>query len=357
MFNHFLQVKTNEYEVPFECHEDDQTITPQNVKKGTEQLEHDSLRLMEMVIDVKAKEFANIGMLLAFPLCKERDDRYLTKEDFFEENDSQLLQKLGLPMDELNTTPDPNMVSLYQRVISRYLGIHSMVPCKSARESFCHSMNMLGQTERSMESVFDYQVRNIQADYSTGNKTLKMILANDDLMKEIKLSIEKSAFKTKFKTKYPKIDVEKLKLASGSSEQMFTDKKGMHPIFGKVIEEAVAVVDEMISHQGPQEILKYFEQKKIVALNENGEGIKFEDIVGQHVENCHNCTFVQQMKTKYPTDGSLVQILEEEDISSVLEFSDERHQGLREARRRIKSWCDFQGFEKRVCVIETCKLL
>ena len=339
--------------MPFEYNEEDQTISKQNVKKGTEQLEHDALRFLEICSDVKAEEFVDIGMMLAFPLCKEREEKYLTKEDFFEENDSQLLEKLGFPMDRLNTTPDPKLASLYQRVISRYLGIHSMVPCKSASESFCHSMNMLGQTERSMESVFDSQVRNIQADYSTGNKTLKMILANDDLMKEIKLSIEKSAFKTKFKTKYPNIDFEKLKLASGSSEQMFTDKKGMHPIFGKVVEEAIAVVDEMISHQGPQEILKYFKQKKIVALNENGEVMKFEVIVGQHVKNCHNCTFVQQMKTKYPTDGSLVQIIEEEDISSVLKFSDEKHQGLREARRRIKSWCDFQGFEERVSLVNT----
>ena len=355
MFNHFLQVKTNEYKVPFECNEEDQTISKQNVKKGIEQLEHDILRLLELCPDVKAKEFDNIGTMLAFPLCKEKDERYLTKEDFLEGNELQLLQKLGVPMDRLDTTPDPKTVSIYQRVTCRYLGIHSMVPCKSASESLSHSMNMLGQADRSLETVFDSQVRNIQEDVFTGNKTLKTVLANDAVMKEVKLSIEKSTFKTKFKEKYPKLDVDELKLASASSEQMF-DRNGMHPIFGKVIEKALEVVDEMISHQGPREILKYFKEKKIVALNENGEEMKIKDIVGRHVGNCQNCIFVQQMKTKYLTDGSLIQILDEEDISSVLKFSDEKHQGLREAGRRIKSWCDFQGFDERVGLFIISKL-
>ena len=84
------------------------------------------------------------------------------------------------------------------------------------------------------------------------------------------------------------------------TSQMF-DRNGMHPIFGKVIEKALEVVDEMISHQGPRDILKYFKEKKIVALNENGEEMKIKDIVEQHVKNCQHCIFVQQMKTKYPT--------------------------------------------------------
>ena len=51
-----------------------------------------------------------------------------------------------------------------------------------------------------------------------------------------------------------------------------------------------------------------------------------------------------------------MEILDEEDISSVLRFSDEKHQGLREACRRIKPWCDFQGFDERVGLFIISKL-
>ena len=75
-----------------------------------------------------------------------------------------------------------------------------------------------------------------------------------------------------------------------------------------------------------------------------------KELVAEHVDNCSDCHFVQEMKTRYPTEERLIKI-DVSDIASLLKFSDRKHQGLREAYRRIKTWCDFPRLEEEVWTI------
>ena len=51
-----MQVKTNDYEVPYKPNEGDQTISKKNVQKGNQQLLSDILRFLELFRDIKVRE-------------------------------------------------------------------------------------------------------------------------------------------------------------------------------------------------------------------------------------------------------------------------------------------------------------
>ena len=168
-------------------------------------------------------------------------------------------------------------------------------------------------------------------------------------MKKIKDAIENAAFRKKFPTEYPDLPLNDLKVEKASSEHLLTSKNGMHPIFGNIMEEAISVVDEITFHQGSESICQNFKKKKISVFDENGEDANIKKVVLTHVDHCCDCAFVKDMKSKNPSEGYLTKI-KDSDIPAVLNFSDSKHLGYREACRRIKSWCDFPGFEKRVII-------
>ena len=65
------------------------------------------------------------------------------------------------------------------------------------------------------------------------------------------------------------------------------------------------------------------------------------------VDHCTDCHFVNKMKSENPSEEYLTQI-KDSDVPAVLNFSDSKHLGYKEVCKRIKSWCDFPTFEKRV---------
>ena len=91
----------------------------------------------------------NMNLRLAFPLAPRSEcDMDLTREDFDEENGKSLLQKCGIPIINPTANSHPTVVSDYQRIITRYVGLHSTVPSKTASESFCNSLSALGLARR-----------------------------------------------------------------------------------------------------------------------------------------------------------------------------------------------------------------
>ena len=336
--------------VPYDPNEADQDISKKNVEKGNQQLLSDILRFLEVFKDIRAKDKIQMRSSLAFPLCCKEDPKYLTKNDLNPNNSKQLLQKLGFPMENTKKTPDSFSVSIYQQVVSRYIGLHSTVPSKCASESFCLSSNMLGLAERNMESVFGSQVQNIQNDEFAAKKSLKNVCANDPLMKDVRNMLEQTSYRAKFESQHPKlleyITAQDVKVDKLVSEYVFTNKKG-HPIFGEAIKKVIEVVDDLTYHQGPKKILEYLKEKKISGISENGEELQMKKWVTKHVDNCSDCDFVQKLRAQYRTDEKMIQI-NESDILSVLQFTDRKHQGLREAYRRIKTWCDFPLLLERV---------
>ena len=140
------QVKTNEDAVPWDPKQEDQKVTRRNAQKGVSQLQNDALRFMELYPDLRASNNIIMNLRLAFPLApRTQCDRDLTREDFDEENSESLLRKCGIPTNMPNETPHPTVASDYQRIITRYVGLHSTVPSKTASESFCNSLSALGK--------------------------------------------------------------------------------------------------------------------------------------------------------------------------------------------------------------------
>ena len=320
--------------------------------KGNQQLQSDILRFLEMFPDVKAGGNIQIGTVLAFPLCPKEDSKNLTKRDFDPNNYCQLLEKLGHPkMEDVDKTPDPSTLSIYGQVTSRYIGMHSTVPSKCASESFCQSFSMLGLAERNMESVFNSQVQNVQNEESAAIKSLKNVCANDSLMKDIRLMLEQSSYRPKFQSKHPELAAyiadQDLKVDKATSEHVFTSKNKLHPVFGDAVKKVIDAVDDVVCHQGSEKILEQLKKSKLTCISEQGVELEMKELVEGHVDKCSDCHFVQEMKTRYPTGERLIKI-DESDIASVLEFSDRKHQGLRVAYNRIKTWCDFPRLEEEV---------
>ena len=102
----------------------------------------------------------------------------------------------GIPI--IKPTTETTVASDYQIIISRYVGLHSTVPYKTARESFCNSLSALGLARRSTEVALESQVEGIEDDdEDASNKTIKSAIANDPLMKIIKNAKENAAYRKK----------------------------------------------------------------------------------------------------------------------------------------------------------------
>jgi len=153
------------------------------------------------------------------------------------------LQKLGLQTEMLNIKTDPEVLSTYQHVVSRYIGIHTAVPSKTASEAFCQSMSALGLAERSLETVFDSQLNERDLEEDNTNETRKSVIANNSLMKNNRPAIENAALRKKFQKDHPELPLKVLKVEKAYSEHMLMFKDGMHPIFGKIMAETISVVD------------------------------------------------------------------------------------------------------------------
>ena len=122
------------------------------------------------------------------------------------------------------------------------------------------------------------------------------------------------------------------------------------PLFGlPVIKAVIGAADNEVAHQGAEAITKVLAKEKYLFYDENGEPLDLSTKVDEYVQDCRDCSEVQEIKKRVPRsdEGHLLKIpkaLEEE----VLLFADKKHKGFAEAYSRVKSWADFPDFKRKV---------
>ena len=122
------------------------------------------------------------------------------------------------------------------------------------------------------------------------------------------------------------------------------------PLFGlPVIKAVIRAADNNAAHQGAEAITELLAKEKYLFYDENGEALDLRTTIDECVQDCSDCSEVQEIKSKVsgPDERHLFQIpksLEEE----VLLFADKRHQGFAEAYSRVKSWADFPDLKRKV---------
>ena len=342
-------MKTNEDDIPWEPKQECQRVTAINAQKGIDQLQRDCLRFLEIIPDVKINNNIQIKLKLAFPLAPKSNDDVLTKDDFEEGNGDRLLEELGIPAQKPEGKPPPSVCETYKRVVCRYVGAHAQVPSKTASEAFKYGLSALDLARRNTDTIFQSQVSDIEENESSHIQTMKRTIATDELMKKLKDALENSTFGKKFQTENPGILLKELKLGKANGDLFLINaKSGMHPIYGKIVEKTISIVDDLVSHQGAESILAYYKDKKISAFDENGNEVNLKIIVKKYIAGCSDCSFVDQMKDM-KSEGSLTMV-QENDIPKVLEFADKYHMGFFSAVKRIK-WMDFPNFTEKVRTI------
>ena len=110
----------------------------------------------------------------------------------------------------------------------------------------------------------------------------------------------------------------------------------------------IRVADNDVAHQGSEAITRVLAKEKYLLYDENGEPLDLRTKVDEYVQDCSDCSEVQEIKKRVPgPDEGLLKIpkaLEEE----VLLFADRKHKGFAEAYSRVKSWADFPDFKRKV---------
>ena len=342
-----VQVKTNEDQIPWDPKPEDQKVDSANFKTGLEQLQRDALRFLELVPDIKMGD-VRIAANVAFPLAQESTERALTKDDFEAGNAKKLLMKIGVPdkflaqEQRLSEKPTTEAEEAFQRIVCRYLGVHSKVQTKVPIDE---GLLQLELAVKGTESGF-------AADFSSPEKpeteTLRTAVTRDSLMKEIKRAVLIPKFGKKFSKDNPNIPIQNLK----SDKKRFLQEKSTKdfPLFGaQVIRSVISAADNDVAHQGAQVIVDVLQKEKYVFYNEAGVPLDLRAMVEEHTQSCVDCSEVRDIKNRLPPSpgGKLVHIPEELE-KEVLLFADKRHEGFAEAYRRVKSWADFPNFRTKV---------
>ena len=95
-------MKTNEADTPWDPKPEHQKVDGRLFKDGVDQLERDVLRFLELTPDIPMSS-VRIATSMAFPMASEPSEKALTKVDFLSENIPQLLGKLGIPEEYLQS--------------------------------------------------------------------------------------------------------------------------------------------------------------------------------------------------------------------------------------------------------------
>ena len=333
-------MKTNEDSVPWDPQQEDQRVDGRNLKAGVDQLERDTLRFLELIPDVKMAD-VRIATNVAFPLAQESSDRALTKEDFKLENALDLLEKLGVPQ-RSNVNQTSESMEAFKKITCRYLGAHAKVQTKV---SMAEGLETLELAVKGTEGGFtaDSLPRKEQE-----VENVRKAVAKDPWMKEIRRAVLIPKFGNKFKNQNPNIPLNDLKSDKERFLKQLSTKN--FPLFGlPAIKAVIGAADNDAAHQGAEAITEVLAKEKYLFYDENGEALDLRTKIDEYVQDCSDCSEVQEIKSKVsgPDEGHLFQIpkaLEEE----VLLFADRRHQGFAEAYSRVKSWTDFPDFKRKV---------
>ena len=340
-------MKTNEDNIPWDPKPEDQRVDGRNLKAGVDQLERDTLRFLELIPDVKMAD-VRIATNVAFPLAQESTDRALTSEDFKPENARGLLEKLGVPKQflelpyrstEKSTTESKET---FQKITCRYLGAHAKVQTKV---SMVEGLESLELAVKGTEGGF--KADSLLCEEQELENTRKAVV-RDPRMKEIRRAVLDPRFGKTFQNQNPNIPLKDLK----SDKERFLKQRSTKsfPLFGmSIIKAVIRAADIIAAHQGAEAITKVLAKEKYLFYDENGELLAVRSKVDEYVQDCSDCSKVQEIKNRVPelSAGRLLQIpkaLEPE----VLLFADRKHQGFAEAYTRIKSWADFPDFKRKV---------
>ena len=307
---------------------------------------------MEITQDVKMTNNINFKQKVAFPLAmKSQDKLILIQEDFQKANQQTILQKLGITSQKLFV---PTSVREdFEKVVARYIGLHAQVPCKTEREALIHGMTGIESASKTMESVIKSQLENLSVDDSCfANVNMKKTIASDKFMNKIQDALSDAQYRKKFEKDHPRIPLDSLKLEKANSKHLLTTKSGTgeHPIFGESVEKVIVDVDQLVSHQGCEDVMKYLKEMNITCFDEEGEEKNLGKIVSDHVVNCDDCKFVKDLKLHNENEGKWT-IVKESDIEKVLIFADRAHQGFQNAHNRLKSWCEFPHLKEKVRIL------
>ena len=343
-------MKTSEDDFPWRFNQESKEVTKSSTQIAHQQLLCDFVRFIELLPDISMEGKIEFKLRVATPHALNSSDNLdLIKEDFDDVNYDRLLDKLGIPQSKPESKPSLSVCEDFINIIGRYIGSHSTIPCKSASETFSHGVSDLGMATRSMDSAIESQVNDVPEIDNLQNENLKHAIARDEFTREIISALRDKDFAKKFLKNNPKFLLKDLKQEKSSSPHVLSNKAtGMHPIFGQgLLSKVIMIIDNDQCHQGAESIENFFKTKKIEAYDFKGEVINTSEAVKVYVEKCYQCDLVAKWKSMDKSEGRLTQI-EEIEIEEVLKFADQKHQGFPEAHKRLKSWCDFPDFEKKV---------
>ena len=156
------------------------------------------------------------------------------------------MEKLGLSEQNADIKISSSVLENYKRVVCRYIGGHSLVPCKTASESISHGHSSLGLATRSTDSIFHSQVEATQPhdmdDQEMDN--IKRLIARDTLMNKVKEATENNSYRKKFQQEHPNIPLHDIALEKANSQHFLTNKStGGHPIYGQIVTKIILFVD------------------------------------------------------------------------------------------------------------------
>ena len=342
-------MKTNEADTPWDPKPEDQKVDGKLFKAGVDQLERDVLRFLELTPDVPMSRI-KIATNMAFPLASEPSERALTKEDFLSNNAAQLLEKLGVPQeylqspDRLLKNPTSEDEETFNKIICRYLGAHAKVQSKIPMDQGVKALEL---AVRGTEGGFEAQSSNPTLLEEEQAGDIRKAVARDARMKEIRSAVLVPKFGKKFQLKNVNIPLKDLKVDKERFLKQTSTKS--YPLFGSsVIKAVLRAADEEVAHQGAQAIIDILNKEKYVFFDENGIPLDLRTTVDEHVQGCRDCSNVQKIRDKLPNaSGHLLQIPEEME-DEVLLFADRRHQGFAAAYKRVKTWADFPDFKQKV---------
>ena len=334
-------MKTNEDSIPWDPKAEDQRV--QNLKAGY----WDTFRFMELIPDIKMANI-KIASNVAFPLAQESTDMALTKEDFKPENARGLLEKLGVPKEFLelpqmsNVNPTTQSEDTFKKIICRYLGAHAQIQTKV---SMAEGLETLKLAVKGTEVGF--AADSLPHEEQEVEK-MKKAVTRDPWMKEIKRAVLIPKFGKKFQNQNPNIPLKDLKNDKERFLKQLSTKS--FPLFGmSVIKAVIGAADNEAAHQGAEAITEVLAKEKYLFYDENGEPLDLRSTVDKYVQDCSDCTEVQEIKKRVPVLDEIHRLqipneLEEE----VLLFADRKHKGFAEAYSRVKSWAAIPEIKRKV---------
>ena len=288
-----MQVKTNEYNVPWDPKDEDQKVDSRNYNSGVDQLDRDILRFLEMLPDLVMTNL-KIVTNVAFPLAPEPDARALTKEDFEIRNARSLLEKLGISLAQTVCKPSAEMEATYKRIACRYLGAHAKM---SATTSLDAGLEALGLAVKGIESGFKAEMTNLNMLDEEKIENTRRAVSQDAWMRRIRRAKEHQKFGEKFQKENINIPLDDLRIDSKRFLIQISIKS--YPLFGSdVIDAVLKAVDDNVTHQGAKAVMDKLAKDKYVFYNQAGDLLNLETTVKEYTRSCVDCYRVQAIRSK-----------------------------------------------------------